>query len=385
MQPETVLILGAAQRAAQATARSLTRAGFRVVGAWEGGRLAGRTRYCERLVRVPAAREKPEFVTAVREICERESVRAIVPLSDEVQAALLTRPEAAGEAVVVGPSLEEFRRLGDKVGLLETAAVAGVGKPLTAVITSADELRELPPLPGYVKVATCIYAGRPAGRPVRVTERAECERVVKQWTDRGDTVLVQEEIGGVHWRFHFVRGRRCCHQVAARQLGDQPYRVGQSTVLEFCAMPPELARISRRLLDVAGYRGMGSIQWIERDGEWFIHDVNLRIPAAVAGTIAAGLDMPRLGVETALGGEPASAETLARHVRYVWFPGELAALRDALCGAPSGRSPRQIAGSLLLGTVSPRRRLVPFDLTDPLPTIASITALVRRRREVPAA
>ncbi len=106
---ETVLILGTAQRAAQATARSLTRAGFRVVGAWEGGRLAGRTRYCEQLYGIPPASATEAFLTAVREMRERESVRAIVPLSDELQAALLTNPGAAAPAVVLGPSLEEFR------------------------------------------------------------------------------------------------------------------------------------------------------------------------------------------------------------------------------------------------------------------------------------
>jgi predicted ATP-grasp superfamily ATP-dependent carboligase len=376
---ETILVLGTAQRAAQATARSLARGGFRVIGAWQGGRLIGRTRYCERLVKIPASSEVAAFVETVRELCERERVQAIIPLSDELLATVLTRPEATGSAVVIGPSLDGFVRLADKVGLFETASAAGVLQPSTVVVRDTTELRELPRLPAYVKVTKSVYTGRPAGRPTRVTERDECEQLVRYWTDRGDTVLVQEEILGERWRFHFVRGQDRLYERAARQLGDHPYRTGQSTVLQFCAAPPGLASASRRLLDEVGYRGIGSIQWIERQGDWYVHDVNLRIPAAVAGTIAAGLDMPRLGVEIALGRELPCVDGLSRRVQYVWFPGEVMALVDTVNGAPSGRSPLEIGASLFLGALSPRRRLVPFDVTDPLPTVASIAALVRHR------
>ena len=378
---ETVLILGTAQRAAQATARSLSRAGFRVVGAWEGGRLAGRTRYCERLYRIPPASATEAFLAAVREIGERESVRAVVPLSDELQGALLTDPGAAAPAVVLGPSLEEFRRLCDKVGLIETAGSAGLQCPASAVVTHGGA-RELPPLPAYLKVVTSMYSGRAAGRPVRVHDRVTCEQLLDELTHDGDTVLVQGEITGRQWRYDFVRGREWVHALASVQLADYPYRVGQSTVLQFGAMPPQLAERSLRLLTEAGYHGVGSIQWIEHAGDWFVHDVNLRLPASVAGMIAAGLDMPRLAVEAALGHEPPPQAAALRPVRYVWLEGEMISLRDTLAGARSGRSAAGIAGSLLLAAVSPARRLVPFDLSDPLPTLAAVSAVARVPRSV---
>ena len=102
-----MLVLGTAQRAAQATAWSLRRGGFRVVGAWGGGRLAGRTRYCERLVRIRARSREKKFVRGVRGLRTRKRAGDRSPLR-RAPAGMLTLPEARGDAVVVGPSLEVF-------------------------------------------------------------------------------------------------------------------------------------------------------------------------------------------------------------------------------------------------------------------------------------
>ena len=47
--------------------------------------------------------------------------------------------------------------------------------------------------------------------------------------------------------------------------------------------------------DVRGAQ-TGSVQFLERGGSFYIHDVNLRLPASVAVSIKAGLDMPALAV-----------------------------------------------------------------------------------------
>ena len=375
----TILVLPTGQRAAQATARSLARAGYRVLGGWEGGRLTGKTRYCDQLVRIPPPGGGAAFLAAVRDLCVGERARAILPLSDEFQVALLQHPDAAAGAVVVGPSLEEFARLCDKVGLLETARRVGVATPASIVVRPGAELGDLPPLPAYVKVVTSIYGGRPAGRPLRVTDAAECARAVERSTQRGDTVLVQEEVDAPHWRYYFARRGATCLQLAARQIADHPRRVAQSSVLEFCDVPGQLEEASRRLLDAGGYEGVGSIQWIERDGEWLVHDVNLRMPANVAGPIAACLDLPVLAVEHALAGTsawPAPAKTPVD--RYVWLPGELSTLLSR-AAAGGARSRGTILRTLLQAAISPRQRVGPSDLSDPLPMLAALAAAVRRR------
>ena len=172
-------------------------------------------------------------------------MRAIVPLSDELQRALLTRPGVGGPAVVVGPSLSEFRRICDKVGLIEVASSAALSIPASVVVKGIAR-PPLPRLPVYVKVATSMYAGRPAGRPVRVDDPAAYTRVLETMTRLGDAVVVQSrEIDGRQWRYDFVRTPRWTDARASVQLSDHPYRVGQSTVLEFCPMPARLAKLKR--------------------------------------------------------------------------------------------------------------------------------------------
>jgi predicted ATP-grasp superfamily ATP-dependent carboligase len=376
---ETVLLLGTGQRAAQAAARSLGRAGFQVHGGSDGGRLYGRTRYCTHACRIPPPSVEG-FDSALRELVERSEIDAILPLSDEHLGALLMRPDVSSDAVVVGPTRRSFERLGDKVGLLTTSAAVGVQSPPSVVVQPGEAIGELPGLPAYVKVASSVYAGIPAGRPLRVTSRSECVDAVEMLRRGGSAVLVQEEVLGRHWRFHFARDGRSLASVAAVQLADYPHRVGQSTVLQYCATPPRLRELSHALLDAVDYTGVGSIQWVERDGEFLVHDVNLRLPAAVAGTIANGLDMPLAAVELALRGEWRSEATNELRVRYVWFPGELMALRQAIRGGTDERRASSIAASLVLGAISPRRVLVPFDLKDPLPTLAGVAEAVRATR-----
>jgi hypothetical protein len=93
--------------------------------------------------------------------------------------------------------------------------------------------------------------------------------------------------------------------------------------------------------------------------------------------------MPRLAVEAALGTEPPELELPRRPLRYVWLQGEGLAFREARRGGRGDRTPAAIAASLVRAAVSPRDRLVPFDVTDPLPTLASIAAAVRAPVEVP--
>lgn len=380
---ETVLIVGTAQPSAAPTARSLSRAGFRVIGAWEGGRLAGRTRYCRKLFRIPPARHTAEFLAAVNRICETEHVVAVVPLAEEILGALVAGREADAPWVVVGPTLAEFEALCNKARLLETAAAAGIPSPASAVVTSAGPSGPLPPLPSYVKVVSGVVAGRATGRPVRVTDARTRDDVVQAIVATGGVALVQEEVSGALWRFHFARcGGRIAH-VAVRTLADYPFRVGESTVSRFMPAPPELAAVARALLETVGYDGIGSLGFLRRGESFLAHDINLRMLGSQAGTIAAGLDMPRLGVEIALGREPVLEPVQVRSLHFVQLHGELAAIRGALRGAPTGRPVGRIAGGIVLAAVLPGRMLHPLDLVDPLPTLAVLARAVGRASPEP--
>jgi carbamoyl-phosphate synthase large subunit len=369
------LLVETAQPAAHAAARSLARAGYRVVGTRVEARLAGRTRYCDRIHLSPPALRLDAFLERIAEVCAQERVDAILPLSDETLGALLRHGADAGvSAAVVGPSLELFERLADKRNLAALARGAGLAAPREVTVAPGEQPVELPPFPAYLKVVSGITDGDPTGRPLRVRDEAEC-RAHLAAADR--TMLVQEEIAGEQWRFHFARRGTTIWHVAARTMSDFPPRVGQSSVSAFGPTPQPVAAAATAMLATAGYDGAGSLQMIVRDGAVYVHDANLRLPASVAGTIAAGLDLPALAVDLALGGDLRQDRVApTRRLRFVQLPGEAAALHSAVrlrSPAKGILSAREIACAALL----PRRLLEPFDLTDPIPTIAALAGAPR--------
>jgi carbamoyl-phosphate synthase large subunit len=374
-----VLVLGTSQWSGPPTARSLSRAGFRVDGGWEGGRLTGKTRYCGTMYELPHSGTS-EFVDAVDRVCAEAGVSAVVPLADELLGALLRSASPERAWTLVGPDYETFRRLSDKAELPETAAAAGIVSPRSALITPHGLQGEQPPFPAYVKVIGGSVDGRPVGRPLRVTDQRSFQAAVDRLVANEHAGLVQEEIVGPQWRFHFARHRGRTAHLAARTLGNYPFHVGQSTISQFTATPRELEDVALRLLEHVGYEGVGVIQFVHRDGVWFIHDVNLRMPSSVGGTVAAGLDMPRLAVELALGLDPPIEPVRIRPLRIVQLPGEVEALREAVGRRHAERSALRILGGIAGAALLPRRRLTPFDPTDPLPTLAAFARLRRNGR-----
>ncbi len=376
----TVLVVGMMQPSAHAAARSLRRAGFDVIGACTSGRLAGRSRYLRKLFRISPSTTAQEFVADVRGICVQEGVAAVVPLADEMLGALIAEPLPSASSKIVGPPRAIFDAVCDKARLVAAAEQAGVLCPASVIVSPEHPLRVVPRLPAFVKVASGASDGRPAGRPVRVRTAEECELAVSAMVTDGRSVIVQEEIVGERWRVHFARSEGRTSHVSARTCADFPPVVGQSTISEFGTTPPALEAAAMRLLDGLQYEGIGTFGFLLRSGRWYVHDVNLRLPASVGGTIAAGLDLPRVGVGIALGRSFPPTLTRARPVRFVQLHGEIAALRTELAGRGGGRPAASVVKEVVLAAVLPGRMLEPLDVRDPLPTAVAL-ASVRARTE----
>ena len=369
----TVLVVGTTQPSAHAVARSLVRARYRVIGTRDSGRLSGRTRYCARTYSVPPADELDAFTNTIGRICSSERVDVVVPLADEALGALLHgRPDDA-EWKLVGPSRDVFDQFVDKGRLAALAATLGLGRAHQVEAGPDHPLDELPATPAYVKVVSGFIEGRTAGRPIRVVDEAHCREVVGTLVAQGRSVIVQEEVAGEPWRLHFARRHNSLEYVAARTCASHPPHTGQSSVSVFTEPPALVVDAARRLIDATAYEGTGSVQVIIRAGQAYPHDVNLRMPASVAGTVAAGLDLPTLAVEIALGRPHTPRRRAPRTFRYVQLEGEATALADRLRGRSVGRSTRTIAAEIVLGALLPQRVLEPMDVTDPIPTLAAIS------------
>jgi predicted ATP-grasp superfamily ATP-dependent carboligase len=192
---------------------------------------------------------------------------------------------------------------------------------------------------------------------------------VRELVDAAGEALVEEQVHGEAWRVHFVRDAACTLVLTLHAIRTYPLHTGTGSLLRVDPSPPGLCEAAERLLELADYRGPGSVQVIARDGRYFVHDVNLRLPITVGGTIRAGFDMPRLAVESALGRPLDPSPLRIKPVTYVRLASEVSHLIDGLRGRETAASVPRIASDLVLAAVAPNRVLDPFHLRDPVPMI----------------
>jgi predicted ATP-grasp superfamily ATP-dependent carboligase len=225
-----------------------------------------------------------------------------------------------------------------------------------------------------VKVRASSALDEPAGFPVTVRDERERALAVSLLAGAGIDAVVEELLTGTHWTVHCVRGDGDRFAaMPARILRSFPRRVGMPSLFEADGASPAATEAARRLLDAIDYRGPANVQLFERDGEMLVHDVNLRVPASVALAMAAGLDVPALGVDAALGRPLGLPSELRPGVRYVSLVDELRAMRSS-----SEPRPARVARELVGAAVS-RTWVLDPPLSDPLWAPARVAAASRER------
>ena len=352
--PPCVLVLWVGRRPGPWTCRSLSRAGYRVVAAHPEGAPLGRSRFARRPLRYPPPTDRPEeFLDFVGGACPRLGVEAVLALDEDIVKLLAERePDLAG-ARIVGPDRRQYQALCDKVTLGETAAAAGVGRPRWA--DAAEAARGgWPPLPSVVKPRASSSQGEGASPPRLVRTAAERAEAVAS-IDAGRAV-VEEMIDGPQWSVHCASGPGSFAGVAARVTRSHPRGLGTPSVFDVGAPggAPALAA-ARRLLEQVGYAGVANVQLFERRGEMLVHDINLRPAAGLALAIRAGLDLPRIAVDAALGRAAPVEPASGRRFVYVAADLELAALLDLGGDEPAAGIVRDLGRAM----ASPRRVLDP--------------------------
>jgi carbamoyl-phosphate synthase large subunit len=366
--------------------RSLSRAGFFVIGAAGRGSGAVRSRYCDRLVTVaPPAQAPADFLGDVERVCVEHDVVAVLTNDAEGVTQLLAKePWNRGSAVFVGPTAFQYDAVCDKGNLYGTAAAAGLATPAATAVTSDGAESPFPPLPSIVKpriTRTSTGDGLVSRRAVLVTTEAERDEAIRSMIAGTGGAVVEERIVGKAWRAHFVTDGSRMAYVPVQTLRSSPEEAGMSSVQTVSeAVPAGLEDAAAKLIGHLGYRGPGSFQFLERDGVLYLHDVNLRFPSSLAITMIAGLDMPRLAVEVALGGvvEPIVPRA---DVRYVWLEGELRNLRDRHRVGEPLRRRVEIMAEIALALVLPGRVVDEIMPADPRPTFATLGRYLREARK----
>jgi carbamoyl-phosphate synthase large subunit len=345
-------------RAGRAACRSL-RTAHRVVGTAgdAGSARRGGGLYCAAVRVVPPPTVDPEgFRAAVDQVIRSENVDVVIQTDNEAATQLFAERAPAGPAVVVGPTAAQFAALCDKAALIRSAGDVGVDSPRTVVVRAGEDARELPAPPVIVKplAAGTGTVELDANRSASVAhDERERDELVGALVSTLGAAVVQEQVVGNAWRVHFVADATAFVGVPVLTRLSVPRDAGMSTVQYVPSFAPErLFADAETLVRSVGYVGPGSVQFFERDGRFLVHDVNLRLPATVALSIAAGLDLPRVAVEGALGGS-LRGQAHAPGAVYVWLGAEARFLVEELRASPrrglraSARFAATIGGALL--------------------------------------
>jgi len=289
--PTRVLVTGAGGPAGVAVIRSLQRRSDVVVLA------ADMDRWASGLYLVPAGSRHlvppglaEEFVDVVVELCARERVDVVFSTVDVELPRLAAERARLDElgAVLAAPSLETLETCLDKYALAQRTR-GSVRAPRTELLGAVD--------PAGWTYPVIVKPRRGAGsRGVSLVPDAASLLALGADVDW----LVQEELPGEEFSVDTlvdVDGRVVAAVPRSRVRVDSGVSVAGVTVRD-----PELVEVAAQVAAAIGLVGVANIQ-LRRDveGRPALLEVNPRFPGSLPLTIAAGVDLPSLALDLALG------------------------------------------------------------------------------------
>lgn len=374
------MVTDGAQRSALATVRSLGRAGHRpIVCSGSGRSLAGASRFCLADERVPDALEaEGAFVERLLEICSRWAPRALIPMTDASNVAILPVRDLFTDVEILAPDRESFDGISDKRALAETAREVGIAVPSCLALDAARELAESTAaslaFPTVVKAARSV-AGR-QGERVRTgvsyaSTAEELLSVLADWPPAGYPILIQEKIEGPGIGIFLLRWNgRTLAAAAHRRIREKPPTGGVSVYREAIEPDPDLLNRCERLLDAFDWRGVAMVEFkrCDRTGVPYLMEVNGRLWGSLQLAIDAGIDFPAMLVAMAFGEPGIPPVTYRAGVRCRWFWGDVDHTLAILRGTPK---PGLLVGlravARLFRPPTPRDRLEVLRVSDPRP------------------
>jgi predicted ATP-grasp superfamily ATP-dependent carboligase len=375
--PRRALVTDSDERSALAACRALAAAGYEVSAATSshGPAPGSWSRSVRRRIRLPDPRIDGEtFVAAL----ERE-------LRAQPQDVLVCSTEAAALAVSAGrtridglcrhglPAHEVLERCLDKVGLLETAAGAGLESPPSSVCDSGEDARMAAQTYGFpvmVKPRRSLI-GRGSERAHRGSIVADGPHELRKAIARfGLPVIVQQrEPGEIYSVGGVVADGALFAYVVSRYERTWPPRAGSASFSETVEPPPELLARTERLLSSLAYEGLFEVELIRRrDGRFQVIDFNPRIYGSLTLAEAAGANLVAIWCDRLLGDADLRPAAARAGVRYRFDDAEL---RNAVDALRRGR----IRG--LLGVLRPRAHVAHayFRWSDPGPLAGRLAQL----------
>jgi predicted ATP-grasp superfamily ATP-dependent carboligase len=322
-------------RATLVAARSLGAAGLTVgTGAWQPS-LASTSRYARRHHQVHECEQDEDLFVADIARAVAEGGYELVFCSYDVGLLTLSRRRAE-----IAPAVWPYApgpvvgRAFDKLELARAAEAAGLASPRTE---PADEAA-LAAWHGPVVVKARVHA--PKRFPTHIyASAAEGRELVQEIRAEGGQPLLQEPMSGRMGAVVLLVDRDGealveLHQEAQRTW---PPEAGDTVRGRLVPRDAELSRGMRQLARELGWFGLVQVEYV-RDAAGVAHvtDFNGRFYGSMALATGAGVNLPALWAQLALGGPRPLAPTPRRTAGFQWLNRDLPAARAQGAGALLG-------------------------------------------------
>jgi predicted ATP-grasp superfamily ATP-dependent carboligase len=380
------LLLDAGMKQTLAAARSLGRAGLRVILAErrdpsEAPRPpAFSSRWSSSETLLPNYDDAPDdFAAGVLELVTSSRPALVVPSSDQSIACLRPwRSQIERHTKLAMGSEAALNIAVDKQATLALAKELGIAVPKMAIVESTDDIGPVMAEIGYPAVVKPRWSwvrdfGGERLISSAVLNEAEAFRAIGQLHKTGVPAIVQELLSGSREGLSLFRvGGEVVGEFAHVSVRTTPMLGGACAVRESISMPADLRAKAVSLLDAIGLEGYSQIEFRrDANGRPVLMEINPRLSGSVELASRSGVDFPSMIWQWA-SGSPVSGGTKYRSgVRLRWLTGDGRWLLETLrsSGRPDAVPAVRAIASFALDFTK-RSGYDYFDITDPMPALA---------------
>ena len=286
----------------------------------------------EKVYAVPAA-DSDDFIDAVKEICEKESIDVIVPI---VTKELLKFSVAKKEFEEIGTRInvidyEALLIANDKLRLFDYLNKKGLETPSYFEVTSTTDIVEKARKLGYPKENVCLKQACGNGsRGVRILSQSRnryddffnekpnsmictLEEVVNILSERDaiPPMMVMDYLPGNEWGVDLLAKDGIVSNIMCRETTVIQHSITLECITKENKLIENYCKKIAKLLNITG--NIGFDFKYDKTGKPQIIEINPRLTATVAINKASGINFPWLGVKQCLGYEVESVS----NVNYV--------------------------------------------------------------------
>jgi predicted ATP-grasp superfamily ATP-dependent carboligase len=391
-----ILVTDGEARSALAVVRSLGRAGHEVLVAGGPDALASHSRWSRRSIVVPdPVREPHGFGDALIAATHREELSMIIPVTDGSCAAILPRAEEFRPALIPAGTAEAFGRVSDKASTAQVAARLGIRVPAQRILASKPNV----PTPDFDTIFPAVVkpsrsvVGNDGGRTklsvLHAADASSLQAALDRLPAAAYPVLIQERIVGPGVGVFLCRWRgTIVASFAHRRIREKPPAGGVSVYAESIAVTDSVMRHSEQLIEALDWEGVAMVEYKidAASGEPYLMEINGRFWGTLQLAIDAGVDFPRLLVDSALGKSVPPVRRWKLGQKSRWFWGDMDHLLTVLRRSPADlHLPPGAPGRLktLVAEIGTTLRIPAdqvFRVADPGPGLAETWARARGRR-----